>query len=751
MFNPRPKQLEVTEYKGGKMGVSAVPGSGKTQTLSFLAAKLLSSQNLLDDQEILIVTLVNSAVNNFSQRIGGFMQEFGMLPNLGYRVRTLHGLAHDIVRERPDLVGLDPQFQIIDERDSNEILNGAVKAWMSANPEFMQNWTNESNRDRSDSRFKGTWEYTIGTIAKNFIRMAKDLQVSPIEIQSLMQEMNYHDDLLNLGCEIYDDYQRGLHYRAAVDFDDLIRYALLALQTDEDYLKRLRHRWPYILEDEAQDSSKLQEDIIRLISGPQGNWVRVGDPNQAIYETFTTASPEYLKSFIAEPDVTEKTLPNSGRSTASIIMVANELIRWCNENHPVEPIRFALSEPFILPTPKGDPQPNPPDNPNKVFFYDKQQSAQQEIAKIVGSLEKGLPQNPDKTVAILVPRNQRGASIVEELAKKEFPYVEMLQTSLPTRRTAAILAAALDFLSSPTKKSALIKLYDLFDRQLGLNDADTRKKIMERLKACQYLEEYLYPLPGQYWLEKTIKTKNIEAENIHHCLKSFRQYINRWQKATILPINQLLITIGQDLFTKQTELALTHKLALMLEQAANNHPDWLLPDFAKDLNEIAQNRRKMYGFDEEDTGFDPDAHKGKVLVTTYHKSKGLEWDRVYLLAANTYNFPSALPEDEFISEKYFYKSEINLEAEAIAKLKALVSQDVESLFMETGQATQEARYEYASERLRLFYVGITRAREELVITWNLGDSHRRNKSALSAAIPFKALQAFWEEKHAPAQ
>ena len=69
MFIPRPKQAEVLAYTGGKMGVSAVPGSGKTQTLSALAAQLVAADAFADDQEVLIVTLVNSAVDNFSRRV----------------------------------------------------------------------------------------------------------------------------------------------------------------------------------------------------------------------------------------------------------------------------------------------------------------------------------------------------------------------------------------------------------------------------------------------------------------------------------------------------------------------------------------------------------------------------------------------------------------------------------------------------------------------------------------------------------
>ena len=72
---------------------------------------------------MLIVTLVNSAVDNFATRIAGFLKESKRLPGWGYRVRTLHGLAHDIVRERPEAVGLAEDFQIIDESEAGRILN----------------------------------------------------------------------------------------------------------------------------------------------------------------------------------------------------------------------------------------------------------------------------------------------------------------------------------------------------------------------------------------------------------------------------------------------------------------------------------------------------------------------------------------------------------------------------------------------------------------------------------------------------
>src|SRR3990172_7109574 len=132
MFTPRPAQQKILDYVhlGGRMGVSAVPGSGKTVTLSYLAAQLVK-EKIRDDQEVLIVTFANSAVDNFSRRIREFLQhEEGLLPEVGYRMRTLHGLAHDILRDRPALLGLPEDFDIIDDRVATQILEDIVAVWL---------------------------------------------------------------------------------------------------------------------------------------------------------------------------------------------------------------------------------------------------------------------------------------------------------------------------------------------------------------------------------------------------------------------------------------------------------------------------------------------------------------------------------------------------------------------------------------------------------------------------------------------
>ena len=218
-------------------------------------------------------------------------------------------------------------------------------------------------------------------------------------------------------------------------------------------------------------------------------------------------------------------------------------------------------------------------------------------------------------------------------------------------------------------------------------------------------------------------------------LDAFRGVVRRWQGTTLLPIDQMILSLAQVLFTVPADLALAHKLALVLRTAANDHSDWRLPELSAELGVVAKNERRFLGFSSDDSGFDPDRHKGKVVVSTMHKAKGLEWDRVYLMSVNSYDFPSGLPSDTYQPEKWFLRDSLNLEAEALAQVDALLTTD-EYTWYEEGRPSLAARLDYVRERLRLLYVGITRARRDLILTWNTG---RRGD-----ATPSVPLLALWQ-------
>jgi DNA helicase-2/ATP-dependent DNA helicase PcrA len=758
-FSPRPKQKELLDYylaHHGKMGISAVPGSGKTYTLSYLAAQLVAA-SLDEDQEVLIVTLVNSAVDNFRRRIASFIRTMGLITGFGYRVRTLHGLAHDIVRLRPGLVGLADDFVIVDEREADQILEEVVGRWLHSHPYAPDEYLSWANLSQDQIEWiKGTsssgrtttaagWPSLAFDVARAFIKRAKDWRLTPDDLAERLHANTVSLTLAEMAIAIYNDYQLALSYRGGIDFDDLIRLAYQALTMDEGYLSRLRRQWPFILEDEAQDSSKSQEDILRLLAGADGNWVRVGDPNQAVYYTFTNASPEYLLKFLQEENVASRDLPNSGRSQPSIMRLANYLIDWSRQEHPVPELRDVLTLPHIEPTPPEDPQPNPADEPSQIRLVSKRYTPETELQSVVRSVQRWLEEHPKETgetVAILTPRNKKGVDVVNALRQAKLPYVELLSSTSATRSTAGVLGNVLRHLSEPTSARQLATLFHAWQRDRW-DDADQSARlhtIRAWLRRLGHVEDYLWPLEGDANWTPSLPPDLADDMEGMALLGDFRDVVRRWQAAVGLPIDQLLLTLGQSLFVEPTDLALTHKLALELRHRQDLNPDWRLPQLTEELAVIARNQRRFLGFEDVDAGFEPPA--GVVTVSTMHRAKGLEWDRVYLMAVNNYSFPSAQPHDTYISEKWFIRDQLNLEAEALAQLKAL--NEANPAAYAEGIATLQARADYAAERLRLLYVGITRARKDLIIAWNSGRA-QSNRPPRQQATPFIALSVWWNQ------
>ena len=502
-FQPRPSQQKILDTLLNadgpvRLGVSAAPGSGKTHILSYLASELI--QRVDDEQEVLIVTLVNAAVDNFRRRVDSFVRVQGLLPGFNYRVCTLHSLAHEIVRQRPSLVGLSQDFDIVDDRTAARILQEVVDSWLSSHLELLEDYLlPEINIERLLRQHLP--DLTLN-IAQNFIKRAKDRRLTPQELEEKYLGQNETLPLARLGIDIYREYQNRLA-RTGVDFDDLIRLAAQAIALDPDFLARLQERWPYILEDEAQDSSLLQEKILETLTGAKGTWVRVGDPNQAIYETFTTADPENLRAFMKREGVLDLPMPESGRSSQSIIELANYLIDWTMSEHPQSAVQDALAPPHIEPTPPDDPQPNPPDQPEHIHFHLKKLKPQQEIQTIVRSAKQWLEKHPKKTVAILDARNKRGVDIANALRRADVPYVELLNSTAATRSTAGVLSNVLKYLARPEEAKQLATVFHVWKRhEWDLEDLRPLFEWIEQaLQGCPRVEDYLWPRPGQDWLE----------------------------------------------------------------------------------------------------------------------------------------------------------------------------------------------------------------------------------------------------------
>ncbi|WP_165478909.1 UvrD-helicase domain-containing protein, partial [Clostridioides difficile] len=121
-INYREDQIPIINYDNGTMAVPAVPGAGKTFIITNLVAKLLLEQKHKGGK-ILVLTYMNSAVNNFKGRIRKILEEHKIDDTNSYEVMTIHSLAVKIIKEKPEVVMLSEDFNIADDLQKNIILN----------------------------------------------------------------------------------------------------------------------------------------------------------------------------------------------------------------------------------------------------------------------------------------------------------------------------------------------------------------------------------------------------------------------------------------------------------------------------------------------------------------------------------------------------------------------------------------------------------------------------------------------------
>ncbi|MGC8874858.1 MAG: UvrD-helicase domain-containing protein, partial [Chloroflexia bacterium] len=498
MFVPRPAQEQVLAYRGGYLAVSAVPGSGKTVTLAALAARLLD-EGLPGDGTVLVVTYMNSAVDHLSRRIAEALQQAGVRRGR-YEVRTLHSLAREIVLEQPGLAGVVPGFPVLDERTSQALLERALDRWLQEHPNFWARWLPEDT-----PQARAFWWERLLEISRAAVSLAKNRRWKARDLLSrLALWAQPVPEFVSLAVEVYALYQSHVEASGGLDFDDLVWRAVDLLEQHPDLLERLRERWPFILEDEAQDSVPLQEELLSLLAGRPGNWVRVGDPNQAITSTFTAAHPRYFRAFMARAEVRTVPMTQTGRCAPRIMALANHLVEWACHRHPLAEVReraFRLQR--MEPVPLDDPQANPPDEPSNVAIVARGYAhrERQELPAVVQLVARYRARFPSRTLAILVPTNELGYQVSGLLREAGLPHDELLESSSQARGVAGLLAGLLLLTARPIDRAALACAFERLVDHGWLPLEQERVPLARLLNSCVAPERLLFPQEGEEPLE----------------------------------------------------------------------------------------------------------------------------------------------------------------------------------------------------------------------------------------------------------
>ncbi|RMH73790.1 MAG: ATP-dependent helicase [Gemmatimonadetes bacterium] len=750
-FIPRDAQKKILQYEGGYMAVLAVPGSGKTATIAALAAKIITTglhENdaivpsppgavppeivPFEESQVLVVTYQNAAVNNVRNRIRHHLAEEYGLPPSGFDVRTLHSLSNLIIKSSPGLVGLETGFSVLDQRSSRNLLHKAVNIWY---PQHFRLWEELLPEGSEGDKIRQKLPDIIYEIGRTVITTAKNLRLTPVVVANLIERHPTASNLfLKIGSDLYSLFQQQVQTIGALDFDDLVWKAVDMLETYPDIRRRLRQRWKFVLEDEAQDSIPLQETLLSLLVGKNGNWVRVGDTNQSIMSTFTAADPKYLQAFAMNHPTVE--LPESGRCAPRIIDLANQLVRWTMTDHPLEFIREnTFNGLMIQPTQPDDPQQNPPDAANNIRFteyYDRDE----ELTHIARRA-KEITSRRNMTLAILVPTNYLGYQMAEKLKLVGAKYEELLQITDQSREVAETLAKILVFLGEPLKGDHLAAVYEVLHRFQPALQSDDPKKFASFLRSCFRPEKLIFPTEEDDPTTVLPQGDQFPA-SFYVIATTLAAELRRWLAATQLPVDQLIMTIAQDIFLAIDEpddaihakLATAQKVATYVRLWADQNRQWRLPELAHELDSMisGKTQTKFTGLTDEDYGFEP--KPGIITLTTMHRAKGLEWDLVYLVGLDQGWLPTQLS-DYFMGDYPFLNGDPN--AEAKSNLLSLCGE----LDQQEYSPTDYSHLEIIAERLRLLYVGITRAKRFLSLS-----AATQN----GVAVPFQALEQYHRMK-----
>ena len=456
------------------------------------------------------------------------------------------------------------------------------------------------------------------------ITYVKNMCLKPEEIEALNQEIKGFPS-------IYRAYVDTMKRQRLMDYDDQLVYAYNILRRCPDILHSLQSRYRYICVDEAQDTSKIQHMIIELLAGPEGNLFMVGDEDQSIYG-FRAAYPRALADFSRRRKNARVLLMEQNyRSTRQIVRAADRFIQQNSDRHPKR-----------MTAVRGDGA---------------------EVKELTVSSRAGqyayllkTAKDCGRETAVLFRDNECALPLIDLLDRSRIPYrCRQMDASFFTSPVVRDITDIIRFALDQTDGQLFMNLYYKLNARLSKQEAqEAVRRCPESMSVLEYLAED-FPLSG-------FKRKQCRALLTH--------MNNMLTENAGSAVYRIVKYMGYGAYLKQREMG--EGKAEILQALGNQEPSPArLLDRLEELSGIIRSH---------------ESNDSRFILSTIHSSKGLEYDRVFLMDTIDGILPS--------------------------------------------QAADEDRALMEEER-RLFYVGMTRAKNELnIFTFRQAEL----SSAFSAAL-----------------
>ncbi|MCF6270672.1 MAG: ATP-dependent helicase [Melioribacteraceae bacterium] len=369
-------QFDAASAIEGSYLVIAGAGTGKTRTLVYRVSRLIEMG--YDPKSILLLTFTRKASREMMNRATELLDNRCSKINGG----TFHSFANSTLRRYSKAIGLDANFIILDQGDSEDVIN-LIRGEMNV-AKLKKRFPNKQTILR------------VISLSLNTSRSIEDI---------LFESYPHFSEHIDKVLEIKAKYEKYKYSNSLLDYDDLLIYLLKFLTERSDVAGKVLSSIKFIMVDEYQDTNKLQADIVKALASINPNVMVVGDDSQSIY-SFRGANFKNIMDF---PKLFENTklikLEENYRSTKEILSFANHLLEFAVEKYPKK-LYTNISDgelPAIVSATT--------DNMQSRFI----------VERILELREEGVPLDE---IAVLFRASYHSFNLEVELNKANIPYVK---------------------------------------------------------------------------------------------------------------------------------------------------------------------------------------------------------------------------------------------------------------------------------------------------------------------------------------
>ena len=609
------QQYAAVSSSPGPALVIAGAGSGKTRTLTYRVAYLLDQG--VDPKSLLLLTFTNKAAREMMERV----RELISLDLSELWSGTFHAIGNRILRRHADEVGLTRSFSIMDRDDQKSLMNTVVA---------------ECDIDTKSRRFpKADVLISIFSLVEN----------TGVELVDLLEARypyfeEWGDEIANVGKA----YTAKKLETNSVDFDDLLILPLKLLKENEELCSLYQKRFQYLLVDEYQDTNAVQSELIHLLARPQNSVMVVGDDAQSIY-SWRGADMDNILSFPEHyPNATVYKIETNYRSVPEVIDLSNAAIS-ANKKQFKKALRAARVGGSMTPA--------------LVPVEDPRAQADFVAQRVLELRDEGIELDE---MAILYRAHHQSLEIQMELTSRGIPFE--ITSGLRFFEPAHIKDVAAFLLFATNRRDEVsFKRFCLLLPGIG---AATATKLWRA------------------WLKVGISKKEEPPKRFSDCMLKFpvpAKAKKDWEQLCYT-LDELVVGDGyarpSEMLTSVLEGVYDDYMKASFENYDNRRQDIeqliLYSETFDDVLELLGQLSLMSSVDGEPTGSRAEPDDEKVVLSSIHQAKGLEWKVVFLIWLADGMFPNG----------------------------RILEADDQDMF---------------EEERRLFYVALTRSKDELYLTY----------------------------------